>query len=64
MFQDSKHNCILCAFIGLVFSIGGQYHVMAEEFQLVFYLSIFGAIIFVVLLIIEIMHLERWRKRR
>jgi len=41
-------------------SRGEQYHVVAEEFQSVFYLSM---ILSVVLLTIGIIFFERWRRR-
>jgi len=47
--------------IALAFSRGEQYHVVAEEFQSVFY---FSMVMSVVLLIIAIMFFERWRRRR
>jgi len=50
---------IVLAF-GLALSRGEQYHVVAEEFQSVFYLSM---IFSVVLLIIGIILFERWRRR-
>jgi len=51
---------IVLAF-ALAFSRGEQYHVVAEEFQSVFYLSmIFSG----VLLIIGIILFVRWRRRR
>jgi len=45
----------------LALSRGEQYHVVAEEFQSVFYLSM---IMSVVSSIITIMFFERWRRRR
>jgi len=45
--------------IGLALSRGEQYHVVAEEFRSVFYLSIFGTIIFGTSLIVGIMYLRR-----
>ena len=51
--------------IALAFSRGEQYHVVAEEFQSIFYLSIYASIIMsVVLLIIGIIYFERWRRRQ
>ncbi len=49
----------------LAFSRGEQYHVVAEEFQSIFYLSIYASIIMsVVLPIIGIIYFERWRRRQ
>ena len=53
---------LVLSLIGLALSLGEQYDVVAEEFRLVFYLSIFGTIIFAILLIIGISCLQRWRK--
>jgi len=52
---------LVLSLIGLALSFGEQYHVVAEEFRLVFYLSVFGTIIFAILLIIGMMYLQRWR---
>ena len=46
--------------IVLALSMGEQYHVVPEEFQSVFYVSI---VMSVVLLIIGIIYFERWRRR-
>jgi len=51
---------LVSSLIALAFSIGEQYHVVAEEFQLVFNLSM---IISVLLSIIGIVYFERWRRR-
>jgi len=49
----------------LALSMGEQYHVVAEEFQSVFYLSMYASlVILVVSLIIGIMYFKRWRRRR
>jgi len=46
-------------------SMGEQYHVETEEFQSVFYLSMYASlVILVVSLIIGIMYFKRWRRRR
>jgi len=45
---------LVLSLIGLALSFGEQYHVVPEEFRLVFYLSVFGTIIFGILLIIGI----------
>lgn len=50
---------LVLSLIGLALSRGEQYHVVAEEFRPVFYLSILGTIIFGVSLIIGIRHLRR-----
>ncbi len=48
----------------LALSMGEQYHVVAEEFQSVFYLSMYASlVILVIALIIGIMYFERWRRR-
>lgn len=49
---------LVLSLIGLALSSGEQYHVVAEEFRSVFYLSVFGTIIFTILLIIGIMYLR------
>jgi len=51
---------LVSSLIALALSIGEQYHVVAEEFQSVFNLSM---IISVLLLIIGIVYFERWRRR-
>ncbi len=51
---------LVLSLVALALSIGEQYHVVAEEFQSVFHLSM---IISVISLIIGIMYFERWRKR-
>jgi hypothetical protein len=51
---------LVLVLIGLAVSMGEQYHVVAEEFQLVFNLSM---VIFAVSLIIGIKCFERWRRR-
>jgi len=51
---------LVLSLIALAFSIGEQYHVVAEEFQSVFNLSI---IISIVSLIVGIVYFERWRRR-
>jgi len=51
---------LVLSLITLALSMGEQYHVVAEEFQSVFNLSM---IISVILLIIGIMFFERWRRR-
>jgi len=48
--------------IVLALSRGEQYHVVAEDFRSVFYLSVFGTIIFAISLTISIMYLRRWLK--
>jgi len=53
---------LVLSLIGLALSFGEQYHVVAEEFRLAFYLSVFGTIVFAILLIIGIMYLQRWRR--
>lgn len=52
---------LVLVLIGLALSMGEQYHVVAEEFRLVFNLSM---IIFAVLLIIGIIYFDRWRRRQ
>jgi len=48
----------------LAFSMGEQYHVVPEEFQSVFYLSMYASlVILVIALIIGIIYFERWRRR-
>jgi len=53
--------------IGLVLSLigvasfRGEQHPATEEFRLVFYLSVFGTIIFAILLVLGIIYLERLR---
>ncbi len=48
----------------LALSMGEQYHVVFEEFQSVFYLSIFASlVILVVSLIIGILYFKRRRRR-
>jgi len=50
--------------IVLALSMGEQYHVVPEEFQSVFYLSMYASlVILVIALIIGIMYFERWRRR-
>jgi len=50
--------------IVLAFSMGEQYHVVPEEFQSVFYLSMYASlVILVIALIIGIIYFERWRRR-
>ena len=51
---------LVLVLIGLAVSMGEQHHVVAEEFQLVFNLSM---ILFAVSLIIGIIYFERWRRR-
>jgi len=55
---------LVLSLIGLAFalalSMGEQYHVVAEEVQSVFYLSM---LISIVLSIIGIMYFEKWRRR-
>jgi len=53
---------LVSSLVGLALYRGEQYHVVAEEFRLVFYLSMFGTIVFGILLIIGIMYLKRWRR--
>ena len=54
--------------IGLILSLisvalyMGEQHPEIETFRLVFYLSVFGTIVFAVLLVIAIMYLPRWRR--
>ena len=50
---------LVLSLVGLALSRGEQYHVVAEEFRPVFYLSIFGTIIFGTSLIIGIRYLRR-----
>jgi len=50
---------LVLSLIGLALFRGEQYHVVAEEFLSVFYLSIFGTIIFGISLIIGIAYLRR-----
>jgi len=50
---------LVLSLIGLALSRGEQYHVVAEDFRPVFYLSIFGTIIFGTSLIIGIRYLRR-----
>jgi uncharacterized membrane protein len=52
---------LVLSLIGLALSFGEQYHVVAEEFRLIFYLSVFGTIICAILLITGMMYLQRWR---
>ena len=51
---------LVLSLIALALSMGEQSHVVAEEFQSVFHLSM---IISVVSLIIGIIYFERWRRR-
>jgi len=51
---------LVSSLIALALSIGEQYHVVAEEFELVFNLSM---VISVLLSIIGIVYFERWRRR-
>jgi len=53
---------LVLSLIGLALSIGEQYYVVAEEFRLVFYLSVFGTVVFAVLLMIGVTYLQRWRR--
>ena len=55
---------LVLSLIGLALTLGEQYHVVAEEFRLVFYLSVFGTIVFAVLLIIGIMYFERQPRKK
>jgi len=54
--------------VGLVLSLTclalyrGEQYVVAEEFRLIYYLSVFGTIVFGILLIIGITFLERRRR--
>jgi len=50
---------LVLSLIGLALSRGEQYHVVAEEFRPVFYLSIFGTIIFGTSLMIGIRYLRK-----
>jgi len=50
---------LVLSLIGLALFRGEQYHVAAEEFLSLFYLSIFGTIIFGISLIIGIAYLRR-----
>ena len=50
---------LVLSLIVLALSMGEQYHVVAEEFQSVFHLSM---IISVISLIIGIIYFERWRR--
>jgi len=50
---------IVFSIIGLALSRGEQYHVVPEEFRLVFYLSVLGTIVFGISLIVGIMYLRR-----
>jgi predicted transporter len=43
---------------------GGQHNVVTGEFQIVFYLSLLGTVIFAVLLIIAGAYFKRWRGLR
>jgi len=48
----------------LAFSMGEQYHVVPEEFQSAFYLSMYASLVILAIsLIIGIMYFERWRRR-
>jgi len=48
----------------LALSMGEQHHVVAGEFQSVFYLSMYASmVILVVSLIIGTMHFKRWRRK-
>ena len=53
---------LVLSLIGLALSRGEQYHVVAEDFRSIFYLSVFGTIIFAISLTISIMYLRRWLK--
>ena len=50
---------LVLSLIGLALFKGEQYQVVAKEFSSVFYLSIFGTIIFGTSLIVGIMYLRR-----
>lgn len=51
---------LILALIGLAVSRGEQHQVAAENFRVVFYLSMFGTIVFSVLLIVGALYLRRW----
>jgi len=51
---------LVLSLIALALSLGEQYHVVPEEFQSVFYVSM---VMSFVLLIIGIIYLERWRRK-
>jgi len=52
---------LVLSLIGIAFYRGEQYPEV-ETFRLVFYFSVFGTIVFAVLLIIVIAYLPRWRR--
>ena len=55
---------LVLSLVALALSMGEQYHVVAEEFQSVFYLSMYASLVILVIsLIIGIMYFKRWRRR-
>jgi len=54
-------GALVLSLVALALSMGERYHVVAEEFRLVFRLSILVSII---LLIIEIKCFGRWRRKQ
>jgi len=52
---------LILSLISVAFYMGEQYPEI-ETFRLVFYFSVFGTIVFAVLLVIAIMYLPRWRR--
>jgi len=53
---------LILSLISVALYMGEQYPEI-ETFRLVFYFSIFGSIVFAILLAIAIMYLPKWRKK-
>jgi len=53
--------CLVLSLIGVALYRGEQ-HPEVETFRLVFYFSVFGTIVFAILLVIGITYLLRWKR--